>query len=405
MGESARIVIVGGGLAGVEAAIYLRDSLGDRAQTTLITAQDTFVFRPYQAYIPFGLTPDHIQLDLRSIAAAHAFSLVTGHVDGIRLHQQVIEFGGQSIDYDYLIIATGASAVSEPIPGLAQAHAIWSESDMMNLRSRFRRLLTEARSGSRRRLLFLVPPHSAWTGPVYEMAFMTDTWLYWNDVRRSFDIQIATPELSYVEALGAEMHHAVAQDLERRSIEGLLGRRAVRVEANVVHFDDDTQAEFDVLIAGASYEGNPPGPGLPTDDRGFIQTRLLSRKVVGFEHVYAVGDGSDYPVKQGYLALVQADTAAEDICARIEGRAPGFVFDPSAMWMMDELDQALLAHSGEEGRPEDATTVERVPVGRLRRVQLMGHLPRRSGLGNPLYGGLLWKGTEVGLRILDQLSR
>lgn len=404
MKESARIVIVGGGLAGVEAAIYLRDCLGDRARVTLISPEDHFIFRPFLTYVPFGLSPDRIEIDLAAIAKCHGFSLITGRVDEIRLEKKLVRFGTQSIAYDFLVIATGASPVTEPVPGLSFAHSIWNQTDMMRLRSRLMRLLTEARAGSRARLLFLVPPDSAWTGPLYETAFMTDTWLYWNRVRPSIDMVLATPEASYIEAIGGEMHRPVSEELERHGIEGLTEKRAVGVTSDAVLFDDGSEIAYDLLVSGVSYSGNSPVSALPSDAQGFIRTRLATRQVVGQDEIYAVGDVSDYPVKQGYLALLQADAAAEHICARVEGRPAEFIFDPSALWMMEELDQALLAHGGHEAE-SSAVAVERIPVGRLRRVQLMGYLPRKSSLGNPLYAGLLWKGTEVGLKILDQLGR
>ncbi len=405
MKGSARIVIIGGGLAGVEAAIYLQDCLGDRARVTLISTEDRFIFRPFLTYVPFGLTPERIQLDLASIAKSHGFTLVIGRADEIRLEKKLVRFGAQSIAYDFLMIATGASPVPEPVPGLSLGYSIWNQSDMMRLRSRYMRLLTDARAGSKARLLFLVPPGSDWTGPLYETAFMTDTWLYWNRVRPSIEITLATPEESYVEALGVEMHRPVAAELERHAIVGITGKRAVRVEADAVHFDDGSKMEFDLLVSGVSYSGNAPAAALPTDERGFIRTCLASRQVQGHADVYALGDISDFPVKQGYLALLQADAAAEHICARIAGRMPDFKFDPSSLWMMEELDQSLLAHGGPDNTSIDIVEVERIPVGRLRRVQLMGYLPRKSSLGNPLYAGLLWKGTEVGLKILDQLGR
>lgn len=405
MSATARIVIIGGGLGGVEAAIYLRECLGDRAHVTLISTKDRFVFRPFLTYVPFGLTPERIQLDLASIAERHDISLLTGHVDGIRPDRKLVSCGAQSIAYDYLVIATGASPVTEPVPGLSRAHLIWSETDMMHLRSRFLRLAAELRAGGSARLLFLVPPNSAWTGPLYETALMTDTWLYWNEVRSSVEIFLASPEKSYIEAIGPEMHQPVARELDRHAIEGCLGCNAVQVDPDAVYFDDGSKVEYDLLVAGMSHRGNAPQGDLPYDERGFIRTRLLSRQVVDADDIYAVGDVSDYPVKQGYLALLQADAAAEHICARIEGRSPEFVFDPSALWMMEELDQALLAHRSEEESARGVVEVERVPVGRLRRIQLMGYLPRKSSLGNPLYAGLLWKGTEVGLKVLDQLGR
>src|SRR5439155_4102940 len=59
-----------------------------------------------------------------------------------------------------------------------------------------------------------------------------------------------------------------------------------------------------------------PGiPGLPADERGFIPIDEHAR-ARGTQDVYAAGDGTTFPIKQGGIATQEADAAAEHIAAR-----------------------------------------------------------------------------------------
>jgi sulfide:quinone oxidoreductase len=73
--------------------------------------------------------------------------------------------------------------------------------------------------------------------------------------------------------------------------------------------------EPDRVVALPVLEGPAPR-GLPADERGFIPTDSHGR-VVGVNDVYAAGDGTQFPVKQGGVATQQADVAAADIASRV----------------------------------------------------------------------------------------
>jgi NADH dehydrogenase FAD-containing subunit len=63
----------------------------------------------------------------------------------------------------------------------------------------------------------------------------------------------------------------------------------------------------------------------------------------GQSAVFAAGDIADFPVKQAFLALLQADTAADHIAAEAMGRAPQVDFELTSMCVMEELNKATFA--------------------------------------------------------------
>src|SRR5512144_3446434 len=136
-GNSARacVLVLGGGFGGLETAFDLRLLAGERAQITLVSDRDHFLFKPNSIYVPFGLDPERLKVPLAKPAAKRAIELVHGHAHEIAPDSRQVRVDGQSLSYDQLVIATGSGMRAREIPGLA-AHAIsmWTVGAMLRLR-------------------------------------------------------------------------------------------------------------------------------------------------------------------------------------------------------------------------------------------------------------------------------
>jgi sulfide:quinone oxidoreductase len=115
----------------------------------------------------------------------------------------------------------------------------------------------------------------------------------------------------------------------------LRGRRIEVIPASYVHRADDDGLIMTPgdrpLVAGAvialpAIDG-PRLPGLPADEEGFIPIDDHAR-VAGVDGVYAAGDGTTFPIKQGGIGTQQADAAAEDIAARLGAEVDARPFHP-----------------------------------------------------------------------------
>ena len=409
--ERSRIVVVGGGFAGLESAFLLRQKLGARAEITLVSDRDEFLFKPNTIYIPFGASEESLLIPLARPTERRAIEFVRGSFESLDREHRVVHAGGRELRYDYLVLATGAAMRPEEVPGLAEhAETIWTPAEMEALGGRLRAL---AADGDEHTLLFLVPPNNKCAGPLYEIVLMVETWLRRREVRDRFRLVWATYEPSYIAAFGPKLHEVVTEEFALRGIEGHVGWRVSTVEPDAVHFEDAEQLAYDLLVAFPPYIAAVEYEGLDADERGFLLTEPGSRRLVGDDRIYAPGDAGDFPVKQAFLAFLQADAAAEDIAARIEGRAPAFEFDPVSMCVMEEFDKATFAQvplrlTGDPNRPvevrPDANGGYRVGVGRTWRLgkKALGiYLPLRFKAGLPFHAGVPWKAMDTALKAMS----
>ena len=406
MTELPRITILGAGFAGLETAFLLRMRLRDRAHLTVVAERPAFTFRPNAIYVPFGADPSDLVTDLSKPFGRRHVAFEEGTVTGVdtRAHEVRLA-GGGAVAYDKLVIATGAGMRPQEIPGMAEhAATIWTPQSMLGVRERFERVREDAKAGRPSRVLFLIPPQNKCAGPLYEIVMMFETWLRREGVRDRVEITWSTFEQSYIQAFGPRLHELVTSEFAERHIEGHTAERVAEVGAGEARYEDGTTRAFDHLVAFPPYEAAVRYDDLPGDERGFLRTEPLTRQVAGHPDLYAPGDAGDFPVKQAFLAFLQADTVAEHIAAELGEHPFEQPFDPVSMCIMEMFDKATFAQvpletTGDPARPvavrPDADGAYKVGTGstwRLGKKMLGATVPMR------FHAGLAWQMMEVGLK-------
>jgi sulfide:quinone oxidoreductase len=414
-----RVVVLGGGFAGLEAAFHLRHLLGDRIGLTIVNEHDYFVFKPNMIYIPFGESPEKFKVPIGPAARRKQIDFIVGRaLDIDHVHKTVTTSDGLVLAFDYLVVATGASMRPEEIPGLGE-HSLtpWTPREMVRMRHGLERLVDDARSGERQKLLFLVPPNNMWSSPLYELVLMTDTWLTEQGARGNVDITWSTYEQGYVQAFGPRMDEVVASEFEQRGIRGHKGVVVASVEAGAVRYQGSESLHYDLLVSFPPHVPKETFAGLPVDSRGFVAADPESRRVSGSDSIFAIGDAADYPIKQAYLALLQGDTAAAHIASEISGQPvpPEAKFEPTSVCILEELDKAAFAQvplllTGDEAVPVVVETDDearyRVGVSPLWRAgkKFVGlYLPWRFGSGEPFNAGFTSGAMDIGLKVASKL--
>jgi sulfide:quinone oxidoreductase len=301
--SALRVLIAGGGVAGLEALLALRQLAEERVEIELLAAEPQFWYRPLAVGEPFDLGALH-GLDLGLVADDLGAVLTLGTLDRVDPDAHLaFTPTGTALGYDVLLIAVGARPVAA-VPG---ALTFRGPSDT----AAFRSLLDELTTGSADRLVFALPGGAGWPLPLYELALQTATRV--QESESGAHLVLVTPEERPLGLFGPAASEAITALLEERNVEVCERVCPVAFERNLLSLKPGGTIAADRVVALPRLEG-PRIAGVPRDAHGFIQTDA-SGCVHGLTDVYAAGDATSFPVKQGGLAAQQADAAAEAIAA------------------------------------------------------------------------------------------
>jgi sulfide:quinone oxidoreductase len=321
-----RIVIAGGGIAGLEALIALHGHLGSSAEIELLEANADLVERQRAVAEPFGGEPAR-HFDLVRIAADHGAHLRPDRLASVDPERRTLRtVRGDTLDYDALLITVGATP-DMAVPG---ALTFSGPRDV----AAFSRLLDDVDAGRVQRVAFALPTSVTWALPLYELALMTGEHVRAAGLEH-VGLVVVTPEYSPLEAFGARIASHMWSLLAERGV-AFCGH-SVPLRAGpgglVVAHGEPVQAERIVSLP------RPVGPwigGLPHDGHGFLATDAHGA-VLGIEAVWAAGDGTAFPLKQGGLAAQQAAAAAAAIASALGADVPAAPFRPVLRGMLLDL--------------------------------------------------------------------
>jgi sulfide:quinone oxidoreductase len=316
--DDRRVLIVGGGVAGLEAALALNDLAKDCVTTTLLAPDQEFVYRPMTVREPFAYSRAK-RYSVEEIANDVGLELIVDSFKWLDPPAQIVHTeGGRTLGYDALVLALGAKLY----PRFKHTLTI----DDRHIDEQLHGLLQDLEGGYVRRLAFISPTPMPWPLPIYELALMTARRAY--DLNIDVSITIATPEDSPLAVFGTEVSDAVQRLLEEHEILTITsahcevpepGRVAIRPGERRLHADR--------IVALPQLLG-PSTPGVPKGaPDGFIPVDEHCR-VRGLDHVYAAGDATDFPIKLGGIAAQQADTAARAIAKEAGVPLEQHPFDP-----------------------------------------------------------------------------
>ena len=310
--DSPDVLIAGGGVAALEAALALR-ALGEGGiRVELLAPEPQFWYRPLAVAEPFGLGEVR-HFDLADLVAEAGATFSHGQLVSIDAARHIAYTApGGAVSYSMLLIACGAA----PRPAVDGALTFRGPADT----EKIEHLLAEIEAGEVRRVAFAVPAGAVWSLPVYELALLTAGWLA---TRGRDDVKLAlvTPEVEPLHLFGGEASAAVRALLEERGV--VVHTHAYPAEARegeLLLVGGDV-LPADRVVALPRLQGQRIG-GIPQTFEGFIPVDPHGR-VIGMSDVYAAGDITTFTVKQGGIAAQQAEAAAESIAA-----ASGVAIEP-----------------------------------------------------------------------------
>jgi sulfide:quinone oxidoreductase len=302
--SSLRVLIAGGGVAALEAALALRALAEDRVSVELLAPEPQFWYRPLAVAEPFGLGEVR-QFELSELAAAAGATFSPGALTDVDAGSKLAQTSaGSAVRYDVLLVACGAV----PTPAVPGALTFRGPADT----EKIRRLLGEIVAGQVERVAFVVPWGAVWSLPIYELALMTAAYLDDRGVER-VELLLVTPEDEPLQLFGRAASDAVRELLEERGIAIQTGAFPVELVDGELRLVPEGSVAAERVVALPRLRGTRID-GLPQTVEGFIPVDAHGQ-VHGLDDVFAAGDISSFPVKQGGIAAQQADAAAELIAA------------------------------------------------------------------------------------------
>ena len=302
----SRVLIVGGGIAGIEALLALRDLADDRVELALVSADPEFRYRPMAVDEPFSLAP-YERRELEPAVTELGARFIGDTVRSIRPDDHVAELAdGEPVGYDLALLCLGATSR----PAFAHGFSFLVPGPPLDVTA----LIEPARASETPRIAFVVPSGVTWALPIYELALLTAKRL--GERRDEVELVLVTPEASPLAIFGTRPSEAVGELLRTHGIEfrgGVHAREAE--EGTLVLAPGEEELRAAAVVALPLLEG-PGVEGLSADQNGFIPIDEHAR-VYDADDLYAAGDGTNFPIKQGGLATQQADAAAEHIAARL----------------------------------------------------------------------------------------
>jgi sulfide:quinone oxidoreductase len=315
---ATRIVILGAGTGGTLAANRLRAALDrDTVQITVVDQDDAHVYQPGLLFVPFGLAhPDEI-VRPRHSQLHHGIGYVQQPIDHVDLDTETVLLAdGTVLDYDVLVVATGAALLPEETEGLTGAG--WGEAvhTFYSWEGAARLDLAMSRFDGGRLVVNVVDlPIKCPVAPL-EFCFLADWYFHERGLRDRV-------QLTYVTPLDAAFTKPVAA----RTLGGLLEERGIELvtEFNTGEVDgrgrrlvsfDEREVPFDLAVVvplhgGQPYVGRSPGLG---DELGFVPTDPHTLQSTVRPNVFAIGDAASLPAsKAGSVTHFEGEVLVDNI--------------------------------------------------------------------------------------------
>jgi sulfide:quinone oxidoreductase len=342
--------VLGGGFAGLETAIHLRQA---GLTVTLVSERRHLFVYPTSIWVVTGEHRiEQDLMDLQDLAQQHQFELVLGRVEWVDAGRRLATVDGRDLAADVLVLALGAGR--KRLPGMENTATIWgAPADTVALAARLQALIE--RGEGKIAVGFggnPADPSAIRGGPAFEVMFNILHLLKQRGLREWFELSFFAPMPNPGERMGGKAAATVRRQFEAAGVKIHSGKKLEGFDAQGVKLEGGARVDADLVVYVPGGAGHPvlADAGLPLNEAGFVRIDQTC-KVDGYDNVYAVGDvaalaGPDWRAKQGHLAKVMARVAASAILRRMRGGVPNksYLDHMSIICLMDSGNGAAFVH-------------------------------------------------------------
>lgn len=337
MANTKKIVILGAGYAGVEAAKVLNKKFkkDSNVEITLIDANPYHTLLTELHEIAGHRTEkESVMVDLKSIFKATKVNVVRDTVTAIDYKEQTLTSEKGSFKYDYLVLGCGAEPAFFGVEGVQEnAFTIWSLKDAVKIRTHietsFQKAQDEKDAMKRRELLTFIVAGAGFTGVevVGELFEFKKLLCAKHDINEK-EVSIINVEAmpNILPMLRPSLQQKATKYMTRKKVQVLTNAAIVKATPDGIVLKDGREIKAKTLIWTCGVQGNSfvPGTGITagTGKRNRIQVNDYMQSM-DYSNVYAVGDNAWYeidgkPVPQVVETAIQTgECAAQNIYADI----------------------------------------------------------------------------------------
>ncbi len=394
-----RIVILGGGTGGTLVANRLDRLHGDHASITVVDRDDVHVYQPGLLFIPFGLTRPEEIVRPRHAQLREGVDFRIGEVRSVDVAANRVDLDdGSTLDYDVLLIATGASLQPQETEGLSgpewghSIHTFYSLEGASALRGAL-----EGFKKGRLVVNVIDMPIKCPVAPL-EFCFLADWQLHRRGLRDEVELTFVTPlDEAFTKPAASERLGALLSE-KGINVESEFATGRVDQGARRLHSWDEREIGYDLLVTipvhgGPEYVGASPGLG---DALGFIPTDRHTLQSRSAPNVFVIGDASDVPTsKAGSVTHFEGETVVGNIQRFLNGEPLEPSYDGHANCFIETgFHRALLIDFDYEHEPLPG----RFPDAHLGPLPLLAesrlnHLAKLAF--QPLYWQVLLPGHDI----------
>lgn len=313
-----RVLILGGGFAGIQTAIQLQKS--GKFKVTLVSDRDFLYLYPISIWVPVHIKEiSEVKVPLAKIQKKYPFEVIIDTVKEIHAAEKQVVCTGQTLSYDFLVVAFGADKMKHK--GLENTLSICGKPEIaVAIRDSIDALIQKG--SGKIAIGFGGNPKDKSAvrgGPAFELIFNIHNLLKKKKIRQHFDLTFFAP----MDEPGAKMGKGALPMLNKMfgqyNIEKRFGKKITEFEPGAVVFEDGSKLESDLTLFIPASAGHHvlEASDLPLTEAGFIKIDT-NCQVQGIQNVYAIGDisameGPEWIAKQGHVAELMGRVAAHNI--------------------------------------------------------------------------------------------
>lgn len=329
-----KLVILGAGTAGTMVVNRLVRALKmDEWQITLVDKDPVHYYQPGWLFVPFGIYTEKDCFKSKSKYIPSQAKMIQADIQCVEPENNRVILADRTVlEYDFLIIATGADIYPDETPGLNEGewgksiHTFYSMEGAAALADKLRTW-----KGGRLVVNVVENPIKCPVAPL-EFLMLADWFFHKHGIRDRVELIYATP-----------LPGAFTKPIANKKLSYLLEEKHIRVEpefmieradpeAKKIISYDEREVEYDLLVSvplnkGADYVGRS-GLGDPLNYVPVNKHTLLANK---FSNIFVLGDASDIPAsKAGSVAHYAIDLFGENFLRYLEGKEMHETFDGHA---------------------------------------------------------------------------